>query len=130
MERIASGGELSRVALALKTVINEIKKQTSPPTLVFDEVDAGIGGSVAESVGRRLKLIAAQQQVLCVTHSAQIAGFADHHYAVEKREHKGRITTAIEELARDARVRELARMMAGSSVTPEVLKHAEQMISR
>lgn len=70
MERIASGGELSRVALALKTVLNEVKKQTSPPTLVFDEVDAGIGGSVAESVGRRLKSIAAQQQVLCVTHSA------------------------------------------------------------
>lgn len=131
LEKVASGGELSRVALALKTTISEVKKQTSPPTLVFDEVDAGIGGAVAESVGKRLeRLASAGQQVLCVTHLAQIAGFADHHYLVTKKEQKGRIVTTIEELTREERVRELGRMIAGASVTPAALKHAEQMIKR
>jgi DNA repair protein RecN (Recombination protein N) len=128
LEKIASGGELSRVALALKTCIAEVKKQTMPPTLVFDEVDTGIGGAVAESVGRRLKKLAASQQVLCVTHLAQIAGFADHHYTVEKREAKGRISASIEELSAPARVKEIARMFAGSNLTPEALKHAEQLL--
>lgn len=130
LEKIASGGELSRIALALKTCIAEVKKQTMPPTLVFDEVDTGIGGAVAESVGRRLKKLAGSQQVLCVTHLAQIAGFADHHYTVEKRESKGRITAAIEELSAAERVKEIGRMIAGSNLTPEALKHAEQMLKR
>lgn len=130
LEKIASGGELSRIALALKTCIAEVKKQTMPPTLVFDEVDTGIGGAVAESVGRRLKRVAASQQVLCVTHLAQIAGFADHHYTVEKRESKGRISASIEELSAAARVKEIGRMIAGSNLTPEALKHAEQLLKR
>ena len=130
LEKIASGGELSRIALALKTCISEVKRQSVPPTMVFDEVDAGIGGAVAESVGKRLSRLAAGQQVLCVTHLAQIAAFADHHYHVAKREQKGRIATTIEELSRGERVKELGRMIAGASVTPEALKHAEQMLKR
>ena len=128
LEKTASGGELSRIALALKTCLNEVKKQTIPPTLVFDEVDAGIGGSVAVSVGKRLKQLAGNQQVLCVTHLAQIAGYADHQYFVEKREQKGRIVTAIQELTREARIAELGRMIAGTDLTPETLKTAEQML--
>ena len=130
LEKIASGGELSRIALALKTCIAEVKKQTMPPTLVFDEVDTGIGGAVAESVGRRLKKLAGNQQVLCVTQLAQIAGFADHHFTVEKRESKGRITATIEELSTAERVKEIGRMIAGSNLTPEALKHAEQLLKR
>lgn len=130
LEKIASGGELSRIALALKTCIAEVKKQTMPPTLVFDEVDTGIGGAVAESVGRRLKKLAAAQQVLCVTHLAQIAGFADHHYTVEKRESKGRISASVDELSAKDRVKEIGRMIAGANLTPEALKHAEQLLKK
>jgi DNA repair protein RecN (Recombination protein N) len=127
LEKIASGGELSRVALALKTCVSE----TGPGmarTLVFDEVDAGIGGSAAETVGRKLKHLAGANQVLCVTHLAQIAGFGDHHYAVEKREVKGRTVAMVEELTGEARTREIGRMLSGQRLTPEALKHAEQLI--
>ena len=96
--------------------------------MVFDEVDAGIGGGVAEAVGRRLKKLASANQVLCVTHLAQIAGFADHHYHVEKREANGRTVAEIEELTGDARTREIGRMLSGQRVTPAALKHAEQLI--
>lgn len=130
LDRIASGGELSRVALALKTAITVASraKRSVPRTLVFDEVDAGIGGRAAETVGRRLKAIAASNQVLCVTHLAQIAGFGDHHYSVEKRESKGRTVATIEELSGDTRTREIGRMLSGEHLTPEALKHAEQLI--
>ncbi|MBL8175468.1 MAG: DNA repair protein RecN [Bryobacterales bacterium] len=129
LDRIASGGELSRVALALKasTIVRGAKG--GQRTLVFDEVDAGIGGRAAESVGRRLKTIAGANQVLCVTHLAQIAGCADHHYSVEKREAKGRTVAAIEELTGDARTREVGRMLSGE-LTPEALRHAEELIRR
>jgi DNA repair protein RecN (Recombination protein N) len=89
---------------------------------VFDEVDAGIGGSAAEGVGRRLKKLAAANQVICVTHLAQIASFADHHYCVEKREVKGRTVAGIEELDRAGRTREIGRMLSGQE-----LKHAERL---
>jgi DNA repair protein RecN (Recombination protein N) len=129
LNRIASGGELSRVALALKacTVAPQKIAKSGQRTLVFDEVDAGIGGRAAESVGRRLKQIAASNQVLCVTHLAQIAGFADHHYCVEKHESKGRTVASIVELTGAARTSEVSRMLSGQS-TPEALKHAEQLI--
>ena len=128
LERIASGGELSRVALALKTCLQQPAASGAPLTLVFDEIDAGIGGAVAESVGRRLKKLAASNQVLCVTHLAQVAGFADHHYVVEKREVKGRTQAEIEELSAEQRKREIGRMLSGERVTAEALKHAEQLI--
>lgn len=125
IEKVLSGGELSRLALALKCLRTSGPKER---TLVFDEVDAGIGGAVAEAVGRRLKRIAADNQVLCVTHLAQIAGFGDHHYVVEKRESKGRTLASVDELDRDKRIREIGRMLAGERLTPEALKHAEQML--
>jgi DNA repair protein RecN (Recombination protein N) len=128
LEKIASGGELSRVALALKTCTAASSRAAIPRTLVFDEVDSGVGGSAAEAVGRRLKKLAASSQVLCVTHLAQIAGFADHHYFVEKHAERGRTVTTIEELSASARTREIGRMLSGERVTPEALRHAEQLI--
>jgi DNA repair protein RecN (Recombination protein N) len=130
LEKIASGGELSRVALALKTCIAPARaeKNAVPRTLVFDEVDAGVGGSAAEAVGRRLKKLAGAAQVLCVTHLAQIAGFAEHHYFVEKHTERGRTITTIEELEAKARTREIGRMLSGERITPEALRHAEQLI--
>jgi DNA repair protein RecN (Recombination protein N) len=147
LEKVASGGEISRIALALKTCLTEprtapsivpqathpIANQAAPQvpaarTLVFDEVDAGVGGSAAEGVGRRLKRLAESSQVLCVTHLPQIASFADHHYRVEKREAGGRTVVAIEELDAAARTREVGRMLSGQKLTPEALKHAERLI--
>jgi DNA repair protein RecN (Recombination protein N) len=127
LERVASGGELSRIALALKTCLTA-PRPALVRTLVFDEVDAGVGGSAAEGIGRRLKKLAASHQVLCVTHLPQIASFADHHYRVDKREAGGRTIAEIEELDPAARTREIGRMLSGHKLTPEALKHAEQLI--
>jgi DNA repair protein RecN (Recombination protein N) len=130
LEKIASGVELSRVALALKTCTAPARasRTESPRTLVFDEVDAGVGGSAAEAVGRRLKKLSRFNQVICVTHLPQIAGFADHHYFVEKHAVKGRTIATLEELSPAARTREIGRMLSGERVTPEALRHAEQLI--
>jgi DNA repair protein RecN (Recombination protein N) len=134
LEKVASGGEISRIALALKTCVAEGAAPKSRPTggpvrtLVFDEVDAGIGGRAAEVVGRRLKLLSAASQVLCVTHLPQIAGFAGHHYFVEKREENGRTVAVIRELDAAARTREIGRMLSGEKVTEEALRHAEKLI--
>jgi DNA repair protein RecN (Recombination protein N) len=130
LEKIASGGELSRVALALKTCVAPAKIQAGATlrTLVFDEVDAGVGGSAAEAVGRRLKKLSATSQLLCVTHLAQIAGFADHHYFVEKHTERGRTVTTIEELDAPARTREIGRMLSGEHVTQEALRHAARLM--
>jgi DNA repair protein RecN (Recombination protein N) len=129
LEKIASGGELSRVALALKTCVAPAHDRNSiPRTLVFDEIDAGVGGGAAEAVGRRLKQLSASSQVLCVTHLAQIAGFAGHYYYVEKHAERGRTITTIDDLDAKARTREIGRMLSGERVTPEALRHAEQLI--
>ncbi len=131
LEKVASGGEISRIALALKTCLSGPVSSRTPAvvrTLVFDEVDAGVGGSAAEGVGRRLKRLAAASQVLCVTHLPQIASFADHHYRVEKQETGGRTVAVIEELDAAARTREVGRMLSGQKLTPEALKNAEQLI--
>jgi DNA repair protein RecN (Recombination protein N) len=128
LEKVASGGEISRLALALKTCLAAPAKRGPVRTLVFDEVDAGVGGSAAEGVGRRLKKLSAASQVLCVTHLAQIASFADHHYRVEKLESRGRTMASIEELDGAARTKEIGRMLSGQKLTPEALKHAEQLI--
>jgi DNA repair protein RecN (Recombination protein N) len=118
LSRVASGGELSRLMLTLRAVAqgssSQAHKRTQGATLVFDEIDVGIGGRVAEAVGRRLKTLAGTQQVLCVTHQPQIARFADHHYLVEKQEEAGRTVTSIREVRDEARVGELARMIGGS----------------
>lgn len=125
LSKIASGGELSRMMLALKVVLTEVDPVS---TLVFDEVDAGIGGAVAEKVGRRLSKLAESHQVFCITHLPQIACFARHHYFVEKRVMGERIATTVQTLPREARIRELARMLGGASITPIALRHAEEML--
>ena len=128
LDKIASGGELSRTALALKTALGDADQHRGCPTLVFDEVDTGIGGAAAAAVGKRLKALSRNNQVICVTHLAQIAAFADHHYVVAKRERKGRVTTEIVELIHQERPREIGRMLSGEHITPEALKHAEQLM--
>ncbi len=133
LTEIASGGELSRVLLALKVAVEESssksRKKTTPRTLVFDEIDIGIGGRAAEAVGQKLKALARAQQVLCVTHLPQIASFADQHLAVEKREDHGRTKTQIRVLDDRARTHEVARMLSGAKVTDTSLQHAAQMIA-
>jgi DNA repair protein RecN (Recombination protein N) len=134
LDKVASGGEISRIALALKTCAASSADPKSRPaesaarTLVFDEVDAGIGGRAAEVVGRRLKQLAGTSQVLCVTHLPQIAGFAAHHYYVEKKEAAGRTAATIRELEGEERTREIGRMLSGEKLTPEALKHARKLI--
>jgi DNA repair protein RecN (Recombination protein N) len=128
MERIASGGEVSRIALALKSCLVESQVDGSRKTLVFDEVDTGVGGSAAEGVARRLKKLSRSNQVLCVTHLAQVASFADHHFVVEKVEANGRTTSRVVELVPEERRNEVARMISGQTVTREALQHADQLI--
>ncbi len=126
VEEIASGGELSRVMLALKTTIEagmpgrarqHAAKGGGLRTLVFDEIDSGIGGRAAEAVGKKLKQLAATKQVLCITHLPQIASFADQHFLIEKKESGGRTRTSVRQLDADERTRELARMISGAKLT-------------
>ncbi len=143
LEQIASGGELSRVMLALKASVEagtnpagkaSVARAPSPAskaaqrTLVFDEIDTGIGGRAAEAVGKKLKALAKGNQVLCVTHLPQIATFADHHYLIEKREAAGRAKTTVRQITGDERTEEVARMLSGAKLTETSRKHAEQMI--
>ncbi len=128
LDKVASGGELSRLSLALKTSMGAANGAAGVLTLVFDEVDAGVGGAAAAALGKRLKQLSRSNQVICVTHLAQIAGFADHHYAVLKRERKGRVETEIEELGRRERAQEIGRMLSGETITAEALRQAEQLI--
>jgi DNA repair protein RecN (Recombination protein N) len=124
LARIASGGELSRLMLALK----QVHPESDVPTLVFDEVDTGIGGATSALVGEKLKRVASGQQVLCITHLPQVAAFADHHFLVEKLVEGGRTRTAISHLADNERVREMARMLSGVKITEKTLEHAREMI--
>ncbi len=136
MEKIASGGEISRLMLALKTVVGQARATRGARstrhgdiTFIFDEVDTGIGGRVAESVGQRLKRLARDTQVLCVTHLAQIACFADQHFYVEKLARANRTVTSIKPLSGEKeRAEELARMLSGSQITDAILKHATTML--
>ncbi len=150
VDEIASGGELSRVMLALKTTVeagqskrsgrngsrptlspNEGEKGGAPApqrTLVFDEIDSGIGGRAAEAVGKKLKQLSKTKQVICITHLPQIASFADQHYLIEKREAAGRTKTSVRPLDAEERTLEIARMMSGAKLTETSLKHAEQML--
>lgn len=125
--QVASGGELSRVALALKTAVGGRAAAEHRRTLVFDEVDTGVGGRVAEAIGLRLLRLAEANQVLCVTHVPQIACFGAAHFHVAKEEVGGRVAARVRELAEGQRVRELARMLSGAEVTPAALENARQM---
>ena len=122
---VASGGELSRLMLALKALSVEAREA---PTLIFDEVDAGIGGGVAEVVGRRLKALATQRQVLCITHLPQIAAFAEHAYTVVKTVTKGRTVSSAKRLTRREHISELARMLGGVDISIGAKRHAREML--
>jgi DNA repair protein RecN (Recombination protein N) len=130
VEQIASGGELSRVMLALKATIEAGKKSKggTQRTLVFDEIDTGIGGRAAEAVGKKLKSLARANQVLCITHLPQIASFADHHYLIEKREAAGRTKTLVRALTQAEQTEEIARMLSGEKLTETSRQHAEQLL--
>ena len=134
LEQIASGGELSRVLLALKTSVEggaaagRKKNSSLQRSLVFDEIDTGIGGRAAEAVGKKLKNLSRGNQVLCVTHLPQIATFADHHYLIEKKDSAGRTRTAVRLISGQERTEEIARMLSGAKLTETSRKHAEQML--
>lgn len=122
--RIASGGELSRIMLAMK----QLHPESDVPTLVFDEVDTGIGGATSSLVGQKLKAVAGRQQVLCITHMPQVAVFADHHFLVSKRVDEGRTVTSLQQLGDSERRDEIARMLGGVSITAKTREHAAEMI--
>jgi len=138
LTEIASGGEMSRVMLALKVSVEDGanaarvggkgRKMALPRTLVFDEIDIGIGGRAAEAVGQKLKTLAGAQQVICITHLPQIAAFADQHFLIEKGERGGRTHTGVRQMKREERVEEIARMLSGAKLTETSLRHAEQML--
>ena len=127
LARVASGGELSRIALAIQVVTSDVGEV---PTLIFDEVDAGIGGAVAATVGRLLQSLGARRQVLCVTHLPQVATFADHHFRVTKRGDAAAVRADVEALGAGARIEELARMLAGSAITAKTRAHAKELLEQ
>jgi DNA repair protein RecN (Recombination protein N) len=126
LAKVASGGELSRISLAVQVITS---KAASVPTLIFDEVDAGIGGGVAEIVGRQLKTLGRERQVLCVTHLPQVAAQADQQWSVSKFGAEGRVKTMVSVLDQKARVEEVARMLGGTEITATTRKHAAEMLS-
>jgi len=135
LEDIASGGELSRVMLALKASVEagagkktSVARASAHRTLIFDEIDTGIGGRAAEAVGKKLKALSRANQVLCVTHLPQIATFADHHYVIEKKSSADRTRTAMRLITGEERTEEVARMLSGAKLTETSRKHAEQML--
>ncbi len=131
LDQIASGGELSRVMLALKASVEAGSRKKAigaQRTLVFDEIDTGIGGRAAEAVGKKLKSLARANQVLCVTHLPQIATFAENHYLIEKKKAGDRTRTSVRRITGDERTAEIARMLSGAKLTETSLKHAEQML--
>ena len=125
LRKIASGGELSRIMLALKSIG---KETDSMKTLIFDEIDAGIGGKTAEFVAQKLQDLAKHHQVICITHLPQIASFASHHFRIDKHVKKDRTFTFVKELSFKERVHEIARLLTGSRVTETALKNAKEML--
>jgi DNA repair protein RecN (Recombination protein N) len=123
--KVASGGETSRLMLILNTTT---KLTTGGKTMVFDEIDAGIGGRVAEAVGLKLKELSKNQQVLCVTHQPQVASFATHHFVVSKETVGNKTKVFIKELDEKLRIEEIARMLAGEKITESARNHAKEMI--
>ena len=135
LHEIVSGGEMSRVMLALKVTVEEAvagggrrKKSPLPRTLIFDEIDIGIGGRAADAVGRKLKALSKGQQVICITHLPQIAAFGDQHFLIEKTEKNGRTQTNVQRMDEVERTREIARMLSGAKLTETSLKHAENLL--
>ena len=127
LAQTASGGELSRVMLSLR---NAASRGGAGKTLVFDEIDTGIGGQVAERVGARLKSLASSAQVVCVTHLPQVAAFADHHLQVVKVAAAGTVATGVKSLSKQDRIGELARMISGAEITDKAKAHAKTLIEK
>ncbi|MFC2163873.1 DNA repair protein RecN [Acidobacteriota bacterium] len=127
LRRVASGGELSRIMLALKSIGKNSEKFK---TLIFDEIDSGIGGKTAEFVARKLKGLAVENQVICITHLPQIASFATHHFKIEKKIEKNRTFTTVKKLALKERIEEIARLTAGSHISDAALQNAREMLER
>ena len=128
MSKIASGGELSRIMLAINTVLSE--DSGAAETQIFDEIDTGISGEAANKVGIKLRCVSKNAQVICVTHLAQIAAMADNHLFIVKKQENNKTYTAVHTLTKDARVREIARIIGGDDITPLKLKMAEEMLGR
>ncbi|KRM72814.1 DNA repair protein RecN [Lacticaseibacillus brantae] len=126
LAKVASGGELSRLMLALKTIFAQTDGVTS---IIFDEVDTGVSGRVAQAIANKISLIAQHSQVLCITHLPQVAAMSDHEYLIQKQVHSGRTTTSVDKLSAKARVDEIARMLAGSEVTTLTREHAEELLA-
>ena len=126
LARIASGGELSRVMLALKTIFAQGEGVTS---IIFDEVDTGVSGRVAQAIADKIRLIAEGSQVLCITHLPQVAAVAQHHLLIQKRVHDQRTTTSVTPLNTNQRVEELARMLAGDTITKLAREHASELLT-
>ena len=126
MSKVASGGELARIMLAIKNVLAE---QELIDTLIFDEVDSGVSGRAAQKVAVKLRAVSGGKQVLCVTHLPQIAAMADHHLLISKSERDGRTYTSVEPLDREGRKREIARIIGGAEITATTLQSAEEMLS-
>ena len=127
LAKVASGGELSRIALSVQVVTSEVGEV---PTLIFDEVDAGIGGAVAATVGDLLQTLGARRQVLCVTHLPQVAAFADAHFRVTKQGDAEAVRADAVALSGADRIEELARMLAGSAITAKTRAHAKELFQR
>jgi DNA repair protein RecN (Recombination protein N) len=127
LTRVASGGELSRISLALQVVVSATGKV---PTLIFDEVDVGIGGRVAEIVGQQLNRLGQTRQVMCITHLAQVAAQGDSHLQVSKATENGITSTSLRHLDEAARISEIARMIGGIEISEQTLAHAEDMLAR
>ena len=127
LNKVASGGELSRIMLALKTILNRGQYIS---TIIFDEIDTGVSGQVASSIGSKMKEIAKQKQVLCITHLPQVASLADHHIHVSKYEKEGRTVTAVKKLTTDERIHEVARMLSSDNVTESALLNAKQLLQQ
>jgi DNA repair protein RecN (Recombination protein N) len=126
LAKVASGGELARISLAISVITSSA---TATPTLIFDEVDSGIGGGVAEVVGRLLKRLGQDRQVLCVTHLPQVASQANQHFQVSKRSTDGRTMSRIDALDAKARIEEIARMLGGIEITATTRKHARELLA-
>jgi len=127
LAKIVSGGEMSRIMLAFKTILAEVDEI---PTLIFDEIDVGISGKIANVVGEKMVTISRSRQVICVTHLPQIAAMADNHYKIEKKYiGSGEQTrTYVEKLDMDSRTKEIAMMIGGKDITPISLKHAQELL--
>lgn len=125
LTKVASGGELSRISLAIQVILSESSRI---PTLIFDEVDSGIGGGIAEVVGRKLREIAGNRQVFCVTHLPQVASQAHHHYQVSKTKSADSTSTEVSPLDQQQRLEEIARMLGGMTITEQTRAHAREML--